>query len=207
MKSKDAVILAAGLGGWKVVAIGSETVVLSVPCSANWVAMIHNSIQDDSITISIRFGHPQLGTREGNEVTVEASETLAADIWSKVRANVSGIPFQCQVPSYSVLYGETFVSLLRLASYYAFWPRKPTLSRSKEGIWKVTDGRIIVFVSCLRGDLYVNATNVGAYNTRHWLGTEPQDAIFFQLCRAIQNERSARARSATAQAYREDGPG
>lgn len=204
MKERDAAILAAGLGGWTVVAVGTETVVLAVPCSNKWVAMVHCIVKTDDVDIIINFGHPKW-VREGETITVPFSDTLATDLWAKIRANASGIAMPCAPTIYEVLYGETFITLLRLAAVFAFWPRKPTLCRSKNGVWRVSDGRTTVFVSCFRGDVHVNAVNVGAYSTRQWLGTESQDFIFFALCCALKHERSAGHRGAPAQAAGEDG--
>lgn len=202
MKAKDAAILAAGLGGWTVAAVSSETVVLGIPCQHHWVCMVHCRGAPEHVSISILYGHPQQGIHHGISAKVPSSETFATDLWARINANVSGniqAP-GCVVQYRPVLYGQTFLQLLKLAASYAFWPRTIQIMRSKAGIWRVSDGLATVFVADNRGDIVVNERKIGPYTAKHWLGTEPQDAIFFEICKALNHERSASTSDTAAQA-------
>ena len=191
MNFKNSAIIAAGLGGWPIAAVAIETVVLRIPCAQNWTCMVHLEHNED-VLINVKFGHPQRGTRKGAYFTVPFSNTLAVKLWNAIESNIghTEIVHECCRQWYPILYAKSFYDLLYLAAYYAWWPDEPIITRDKKGAWRVYGREKTVIVSPIQENIYVNNTTIGSYKTTQWLGTESQDILFFDLCKALKHERS-----------------
>ena len=203
MDLRTAGVLAAGLGGWSVAAVGDETVVLGIRCQKNWVCMVHCSAQKSQILIDIKYGHPQHGLREGAHETVSKApkyptssvNILPIELWARIHRNVAGNIEcgHCSVQWYPVLFARSFFELLYLAAAYAFWPEIPKLSKTTTGVWCVGTRHETVFVMSIADSIYINQKLVGSYTAKQWLGTGPQDSTFFDLCTELKdNAGSAR---------------